>query len=189
MRQSLMSKAATLAAGIAVSTTTISVVMMPDAQAATITRTVNGVSWDISTFRGTWNNISPVGWDTFSTAQLPMQEWFGDRAKANAFAAAVGFDLGVVNAIGAGTVASGPMFVTSFDAGNFFGVKGSLFTPGLGLPGGVVDNWTGDPSYTFATAVRTPTTAVPTPALLPALMGFGVSIWRKRKDERRPVEA
>jgi hypothetical protein len=37
--------------------------------------------------------------------------------------------------------------------------------------------------FDMVTVSADPTTAIPTPALLPGLLGFGVSVWRKRKSE------
>jgi hypothetical protein len=180
MRQSLMSKAATLAAGIAVSTT-VSAVMLPDAQAATITRTVNGVSYDISTFQGTQAELESI---------LPTQEWWGDIAKANLFATAVGGDLGLPNRVGAGLLPSGVFFASSSSFGSF---SGSLFIADAGIASNIFQLPAfnlGRPN-TFATATRTPTptAAVPTPALLPGLIYLGISVWRKRNGKSISVEA
>jgi hypothetical protein len=174
MRQSLMSKAATLAAGIAVSTA-VSVALGSEAQAATITRTVNGVSYDISTRDGTFGSLR----DT-----LTQQVWWGNPELANSFASVVGSSLGGPNF---GVQGLGPFFAWNIDSNG--GVPLFYYSPRSAGVEGLTSAQNG--AATWATAVRTPTTgtAVPTPALLPALMGFGVSIWRKRKDERSPVEA
>jgi hypothetical protein len=181
MRQSFMSKAATLAAGIAVSTA-VSVALGSEAQAATITRTVNGVSYDISTVEGTFEDLRST---------LESQVWWGSLDAAAPFATAVSDAFGGTNL----SIPFGPFYAVGFQANLRTVEYGTLFLPTLNAPissaffgGGLA--FSGD-RWTFATAVRTPTTgtAIPTPALLPALMGFGVSIWRKRKDERRPVEA
>jgi hypothetical protein len=37
--------------------------------------------------------------------------------------------------------------------------------------------------FSFGIAIEGDTTSIPTPALLPGLVGFGLSVWRKRKAE------
>jgi hypothetical protein len=190
MRQSLTSKAAKVAATVVVATT-VSVVMVPNAQAATITRTVNGISYDISARFGSFNTLED---------ELKDAPWWGDLSLALDFGNVVADGFGIL--IGdcsvsfcSPNVLLGPVFaVESLLDTNFIGVAGTKFLGEGGM-------WNGVGSFVdartriqhFATAVRTSTDpmnpTIPTPALLPGLIGLGVSVWRKRKDESNPVEA
>jgi hypothetical protein len=67
------------------------------------------------------------------------------------------------------------------DAGNEWGwathnLAGNAY---LRVPGGAWENLSGELSF----AIEGNTTPIPTPALLPGLIGFGLSVWRKRKAE------
>jgi hypothetical protein len=172
MRQSLISKAATLAAGIVVSTT-VSAVMGSEAQAATITRTVNGVSYDISTRDGTFGSLQNT---------LTQQVWWGNQGLASSFASVVGSSLGGPNF---GVQGLGPFFAWNLDPSG--GIPLVYYSPRIAG----VEGLTSAPNepVTWATATPTPTAAVPTPALLPGLIGLSMSIWRKRKGKSISVEA
>jgi hypothetical protein len=172
MRQSLIFKATTLAASVAVSTT-VSAVMGSDAQAATITRTVNGVSYDISTRDGTFGSLQNT---------LIQQVWWGNQGLASSFASVVGSSLGGPNF---GVQGLGPFFAWNIDPNG--GVPLVYYSPRIaGLEGFTTAQ--NIPS-TWATATLTPTAVVPTPALLPGLIGLGMSVWRKRKGKSISVEA
>ena len=163
MRNTLMIKAATMAATIAM-TTTVSGVMSSSAQAATVNRTVNGVNYDISTVEGgTFNSLQST---------LQSQPWWGSSTSASQFATAVGNGLGLPNFFGI----NGPLF--SFNSGRVFGVginTSQSFVLGSVVPSARLNAAT----LTYATATRS--TPVPTPALLPGLVGLGAVAWRKRK--------
>jgi hypothetical protein len=74
---------------------------------------------------------------------------------------------GAVNILGAAGT-----FNQTFTSGGLFGI-------------GIVDigDTTGDSSITLSNATFTSATAVPTPALLPGLIGLGLSAMRKRKQQ------
>ncbi len=156
-----MIKAATLAATIAM-TTTVSGVISSSAQAATVNRTVNGVNYDITTVTGTFNSLQ---------ATLQSQPWWGSSTSASQFATVVGNSLGLPNFFGI----NGPLF--SFNSGRVFGVginTSQSFVLGSVVPSARLNSV----SLAYATARATP---VPTPALLPGLLGLGAVAWRKRK--------
>ena len=160
MRNTLMIKAATLAATVAMTTTVSGV--MSSAQAATISRTVNGVNYDITTVTGTFNSLQ---------ATLQAQPWWGSSTSAGQFATVVGNSLGLPNFFGI----NGPLF--SYSSGRFFGINTNTsqsFVLGSVVPSARLNSL----NLTYATAKATP---VPTPALLPGLLGLGAIAWRKRK--------
>jgi hypothetical protein len=82
--------------------------------------------------------------------------------------------------------------ITQFlTAGNYYlGIAKYPHSPTFNNAG-ILTGWSGDFGYTPSdqdnrSAYRinlTHTAAVPTPALLPGLVGMGLSIWRKRKEE------
>lgn len=99
MHSPFLFKVASVAATVAVATTT-SAVMTPEAQALTITRTVNGVDYYVTTVEGTFNGLE---------SSLRSQPWWNDVNLARSFAIQVGNALGYPNYPGQ-FVLYGPLF-------------------------------------------------------------------------------
>lgn len=159
-RLALTATTATLAA------TSVVLTALPEAAgAATVTRTINGTSYDISTVTGSFNNLQSTLTDT---------PWWNNRDLAGQFAAEVGVDLGDPN------FRRGPFF--AYDTA---GVEVRFRTwgfPGGFLPGGgLLDGLGAVGENTFAVATPTAATPIPTPALLPGVVGLGIATYRKRK--------
>jgi hypothetical protein len=150
------------------------------AQALTVTRTINGTSYDITTVTGTFNDLQST---LTNSATVP---WWGKQSLAFDFTQAVADSLEFPNFAGrfgsffaywSGGIGSvSPTLISSYNWTNpsFFGAGavGESFFDSLNQ---------GDAVKTFAiaTAVATP---VPTPALLPGLVGMGIAAYRKHKQ-------
>ena len=166
MRNTLMIKAATLAATVAMTTTVSGV--MSSAQAATISSTVNGVNYNITTVKGTFDSLQST---------LESQPWWGSTTLAGQFASAADNSLGLPNfGILGPFFAYGSGYTTQYED-NFTYNRVQYLSNGYGILDDIAVN---DYSFTYATA--TPATPVPTPALLPGLLCLGASVWRKRKS-------
>ncbi len=172
MRNTL--KAATLAATVT-ATTFVAAAMSPAAQAVTVTRIVNGTSYDISTVQGSFGS---------SSFHLQSEVWWGDQDLAALFA------MEVKDALGTQVNSSfyGPWFAYDFSpsTGIVSTVSFSPFLKDVTL----TDQGARTRNSVWATA--TPTAVpipipipipIPTPALLPGLVGMGVAALRKRKQE------
>lgn len=142
-----------------------SVVIAPSAEAAIFT--VGGQQYDVTTIEGTYND---------NAALLNSQVWWGDSALALQFAEAVEDALGTTNPPGSGT-GEGPYFAFLAQA-PFVAVANWDLTPPP--PGSEFDL---DSPLVDETAVFGVAQAVPTPALLPAILGMGAGIVRKRKKQ------
>jgi hypothetical protein len=143
------------------------------------TVTVGGVQYDISTI-----NSSDYKGDTATLQSiLVKQPWWqaSDISAPYQFVTAVGSALGFVNEVaanGGNTLSFGPYFAYTLSGGSDFSWIGyqrigttDLGTTALGLtPLDKLDTY-----Y----AVVSPT-AVPTPALLPGLLGFGWAVTRRK---------
>ncbi|HZG40517.1 MAG TPA: PTPA-CTERM sorting domain-containing protein [Nodosilinea sp.] len=176
--RNILFQAASVAATVAVATT-VSAVMSPEAQALTITRTVGGVSYDITTISGSSFGVIE--------SSLRSQEWWGNPDLAEEFAQVVGNDL--ERPFFARSITVLAQFDTPFTTVTLRGLLSSRWD-GMGNVDTVTmgaDSWLEpwDDSRLFATATRTPipSTPIPTPALLPGLLGLGVSAWRKRNAD------
>ncbi len=160
-------KAATLAATIT-ATTFVAAAMSPAAQALTVMRTVNGTSYDITTVTGSYNALSST---------LESQVWWNDRELAMEFATAVDDSLGLVSQLGS-SFSHGPLFAYDFRNSTFFW---QFYRTDSGQ---VQTSFTSDWNRTLTWATAAPTAVpIPTPALLPGLVGMGVAALRKRKQE------
>lgn len=128
---------------------------------------VNGTDFEVDTVTGTYLDLEST---------LMAQPFFGDAPLAQLLATAVGDALGFPNS-------------SSFQQGPIFAYESSTDSFGGSLYGGIILNETiitgingsGFVVKEFATAREVPTTAVPTPALLPGLLGMGLATLRKRK--------
>ena len=149
-----------LAASVA--TVTISAAA-PAAKAAIFT--VGNQKYDISTVTGSYND----------NADLQSQVWWNNAALATTFAQTVQSSLGL------GANRLGPLFAVKFE--DDFGVLSKVWSGDKGtVVSSLID---ADDSVTYAIA-----TAVPTPALLPGLIGIGIAAVRKRKHKTgEPMEA
>ena len=143
------------------------VVMAPgSAQAALFT--VDGQQYDVTTITGTYND---------NTALLESQVWWGDSALARAFAEVVQDALGTPNPLDGSGDGEAPYFAFLSDA-PFVAVANWDTTP---APAGFEFDL--DRPTVTETAVFAVAQAVPTPALLPAVLGMGAGIVRKRKKQ------
>ncbi len=186
MMKSLATKAL-FAVGTA--TVALSAISAP-AEALQITTSV-GI-YDVTTVEGTWNDLQ---------TQLSQQIWFtGDllqstednnSALAEEFASLVntGFNFpnaggltGPYFAFGTNTPVSGTTTRGNVGFANWSSLNSSAVLNSLD----VVGNGEAEFNVSKTWAVATP---IPTPALLPGLIGMGVAAWRKRKGEADATEA
>ncbi len=157
-----------LTAATTLAATSVVTALPEAAHALTVTRTINGTAYDIATIEGTFNDLQST---LTNTATAP---WWDDFWLTRDFVSAVGDSLGLPN----GDNEGGPYFayVESEYANRAFGHYFRSTTSNVVAWGGGSDE-----IFTYATA--TETTPVPTPALLPGLVGMGVAALRKRKQE------
>jgi len=142
------------------------------ASAASIRVNYQGTDYDVSTITGTFVDLEST---------LMNQPWWGNGGFAHTLSYQVGAQLGTPNPIPRGRGLGGPLFAfswpvnsPSFNAAGAFSAT-STFTR---------ISFSTTNQYTFATAqvVQPPATAIPTPALLPGLVGMGIAAYRKRKS-------
>lgn len=169
------------------------------AQALTLTH--NSVDYNITTRTGTFDNLQPL---------LSQQPWWVSQPAEEAGARALAEDLagllkdslglpnvpiqGPKNTLPTGTFAEGPYFAllqngnevteVNFDNGkveediiDLSKAVEQLFDQS-GVP---ITTPARDIAFTFA--VVEPTQSVPTPALLPAMLGMGAGVLRRRKKQ------
>ena len=143
------------------------------AEASTSQVTVNGTTYDVTTFTGTYNANNAK----FNTlANNGLMPWWGNESLAEQFAAAVGTSLGTP--VGG---SFGPSFARTIqNAGFAVYVNGEVFSP----PNSVFNySFTINDSGTYATATLAPPPAdVPGP--LP-LFGAAAAIGMSRRLRRR----
>jgi len=186
MRTKSLSRLALTAAATLVATAAVTA--LPEAaHALTVTKTINGTSYDITTLTGRFDA---------NQTTLTSTPWWGDSNLAQAFAGAVEDSLGLPQgpfaAVG-GSRYQGPYFAyaaqpgvrprpATFSAWAYFsGADCVLYPPG---PATCSAGSTQTLTTTFATAMLSSSggaTPVPTPALLPGLVGMGIAAYRKRK--------
>ena len=170
----------------ATAATSVAIAAAP-AQALVISTSIG--QYDVTTVTGSWNTLQN---------QLRTQPWFtgdlnpatpdNDSALAVEFAGLINDDLGLPNlasfapffAFGTNTPITGSS--TPNDVG--YGVYSQFFPLGTA---GLIGSSLLDTPFTWA--VATPVTAIPTPALLPGLIGMGVAVLRKRKGEAATTDA
>lgn len=170
----------------ATAATSVAIAAAP-AQALVISTSIG--QYDVTTVTGSWNTLQN---------QLSTQPWFtGDlnpatpdsnSALAVEFAGLINDDLGL------SSTTEGPFFAfgtnTPITASSTSGLVGyGVYFGALGAsgPAGLITAPLLDRSFTWA--VATPVTAIPTPALLPGLIGMGVAVLRKRKGEAATTDA
>jgi hypothetical protein len=143
------------------------------ANALTVPVVVNGTTYDVTTFAGSYSNNS----SRFTTTEMP---WFGSGSSAQQFAIAVGTQLGtpVLGTIGpyfAHTITNDPIF-GSFDAGAY----AYILTDNP--PGVSPTSAGGSISITYAVASAQAPSAVPGPLpLFGAAAAFGMSRRLRRR--------
>lgn len=156
-------RAATLAATFA-ATTFLAAAISP-AQAMSFQTTVGGIDYDITTREGTFNALRP---------ELEESAFFGDFQLADDLASELGVEFGSPNF---GFL--GPLFIYESREVGFGGFYRSVDTINNNIRN---DFWPEfqEATFAFATSTTEPE-QVPTPALLPGLLGVGVAALRKRK--------
>lgn len=158
------------------------------AASLTTTVTVNSVSYEITTVTGTFDELgSFLSQDPWFAEDLDFNtdsDFFSDSNLAFTFAAAVGSQLGTPNSKGN----LGPYFAygtSSLDLSSFPSVVNVA-----AVTGPFITNADIDPSTPATYAVLTSTAeAIPTPALLPGLIGMGLAAWRKRQQDTSDAAA
>lgn len=162
--------AAAVAAGIS-----LSIGSVVPAKAACLspnckTVTYQGTSYDVSKLTGTFNSLEST---------LTQQIWWGSSSAASTFAGLIGGDLGFPNV--GNNFSLGPLF--AFAAPLTQG--GGLFAYGSadGSNPTILGPFVSGHSVEQTFAVATPAVAIPTPALLPSLIGLSAVVIRKRKGE------
>lgn len=136
------------------------------------TVTYQGTSYDVSKLTGTFNDLQST---------LTQQIWWGSSSAASAFAGLVGGDLGFPN--GGVNFSFGPYFAFASPSAVGLFAYGTVNSSPPEVSGPFVAS--DDQLYTYA--VATSSVPVPTPALLPGLIGMGVAALRK-KGQQEPVE-
>ncbi|GAB4378381.1 MAG: hypothetical protein Kow00121_30060 [Elainellaceae cyanobacterium] len=135
------------------------------------TVTYEGFSYDINTITGTFKDLESI---------LTQQPWWGSESDAAAFASLVAGDLGFPN-VGL-NFSFGPLFafaipetppdaILMFTFGSVSGSPNSLFGPLVTAR-----------NETQTYAVATSSVPIPTPALLPGLVGMGIAAMRKKRQ-------
>lgn len=150
---------------------------MPEAaQAATFT--VNGTLYDITTVRGSYNSLQ---------TQLQATPWWNNTGLASQFANTVLGNLGFPNQ--AGSNLAGPFFAYDFrpNPSNLPPVQTYRFTPAFNGSNAILSSTFATDEATYAVATVVPAQPIPTPALLPGLIGLGAVALRKCKQKK--VEA
>jgi hypothetical protein len=137
------------------------------------TVTYQGADYDVSKLTGTFNSLQST---------LTQQPWWNSSSAASAFAGLVGGDLGFPNT--GGNYSLGPFFAFANPD------NGGLFAYGTvdNSPPQVFGPFGSPASLPYTYAVATPSVPVPTPALLPGLVGMGVAALRKHKADRAEAE-
>ncbi len=142
--------------------------------AEAVSVTVNGTTYDVTTFSGTYNaNIAKFN----TLANNGLMPWWGNESLAEQFAAAVGASLGTPI-----FSSYGPNFAHSIeDVGFAVYVKGEVFNPANSSV--TNHSFTTNESGTYATATLAPPPAgVPGPLpLFGAAAAFGMSRRLRRK--------
>lgn len=150
------------------------VTALPEAAHAATVSTTYG---DITTITGTYLELS---------SQLEAQPWYQELLDANQIATEVGVGFNVTPNQ-SGNFEFGPFFATRLIGGGSVAsvqtLRGKSLTTGI-APNDVVGFSVADNvKYTWAVQATSVPTPIPTPALLPGLIGMGVAALRKRKQE------
>lgn len=135
---------------------------LPEAASAA-TFTVNGTQYDIVTVTNSYNGL--LGTDN----DLTKQPWFGSQALATSFATEVGTFFGTPNG------GAGLLFVWGTQSFPF-----ATFLASQNVGGNLPNPPVANANFTFAVVNSAAPTPIPTPALLPGLVGMGIAAYRKR---------
>lgn len=149
------------------------------ASAFTVTDSSTGQQYNIGTTTESFLNQSLL---------LASQPWWGNSALASDFAQQLGTALGTPNAPSTGASGEGPYFAFGL---NLFTTPASVEVANWDMNIGTTEidsknNPLDDRALVYAyvaPATAAAAAAVPTPALLPAMLGMGASIIRKRKKQ------
>lgn len=148
---------------------------MPEvSQAATFT--VNGTVYDVTTVSGSYNSLQ---------SQLQKTPWWGNLGLASQFANTILGNLGFPNQ--SGIFAESPYFAYRFSPNPSllpevysYGYSPSINgTVAIGIGVYAAD------TNTYALATVIPTQTIPTPALLPGLVGMGIATLRSKQEKKK----
>ncbi|MBE9033307.1 PTPA-CTERM sorting domain-containing protein [filamentous cyanobacterium LEGE 11480] len=151
-------------------------------QAASITvNTSEGITYNLQTVEGTYNSL---------LEQLTAQDWFGNQSLAAELAELSGTQFNQFFALGS---TGGPFFAWCGGLGDGTGTCpfGAVATPQQIGAARFLDNNTVAPGFGLGSTTDTTyiigtgsATAVPTPALLPGLIGIGLDIVRRKRKQK-----